>query len=51
MSGLGFTLDNWIGWVWVIHNLLNGLNGQLVFKDLTHLLPAQTHPLDTPSLH
>ena len=27
-----------------------GLNGQLVFKDPTHTLPAQTHPFDTPSL-
>ena len=25
------------------------LNGQLVFKDPTHLLPFQTHPFDTPS--
>ena len=25
------------------------LNEQLVFKDLTYLLSAQTHPFDTPS--
>jgi hypothetical protein len=47
MGGLGFTLDNWVGlsWVWVIHTLLHE---QLIFKDPTHLLPAQTHPFDTP---
>ena len=48
MSGLGFSLDNWVelGWIWVISALLNGLLG---FKGPTHLMPTQTYPFDTPS--
>jgi hypothetical protein len=40
MGGLGFI---GLGWLWAIHTLLS-LNGQLVFKDPTHLLPTQTQP-------
>ena len=31
MGGVGFTLDNWVGWVWVIHNLLNGFKWAIGF--------------------
>jgi hypothetical protein len=31
MGGLGFSLDNWVGLVWVISTLLNGFKWAIGF--------------------